>query len=664
MQLARAARDDSPDRKSANLKSAGRKKGRKRVESSDDEDSASEKETSRLYPASIRITRAHEQVKAGREAQLLSGYLDSKQGKPVHCRRTLDQFSYYMLNSTEARDKSQVAYRWAKNPTVCTEPKNRPIVMVDQLWMWAFHDGTLVTSSPNTWNGQEEFNLSNVIVKELRYNKDRPIIKSMEDLLHLILKTSVDFFKRKGPVGFQFHECFQSSINNVSEQQGHLFDNFRRTTKRLHVGKLDPVERKKEIEFLFSLDDETELLVEIMDIQDELTIVKTILTQQQVVLERLLRLYPKKVDDEDAEGQSSTAPSGLGKNEMMVLQSLVQLLKDQGSPGTTAKTVLPKPTLKENVGETPSIVVSGDQVQQDKDVGLLDQKSLKPRGKGKEKEGEGGVSTVTAKQPAPTPKANILQNRDLMYETIGIVENNIRLVQDMLAYAEKLENLLDLKQKHANGWEARFAREGSEESQRQGNIILVFTLVTVVFLPLSFITSFLALGLDIFPRDEGGELNLPTLSTVGWLCTSPKIPLIAVITNHLPSWNLRRHLHPAHLPRPLRKQAHPPSETNLQADAQSPQRPRYPPRPRPPRRHRRPRLRRRAHLCRPPHQPRQIRSLRPRRHQQILLSRQLRRRRPRIRPPLRPLPLPPTYPLPPKPLALPKIPPRQRQAKR
>jgi hypothetical protein len=40
---------------------------------------------------------------------------------------------------------------------------------------------------------------------------------------------------------------------------------------------------------------------------------------------------------------------------------------------------------------------------------------------------------------------------------------------------QQIENLLDLKQKHANGWEARFAREGSEESQRQGNVSLVFS---------------------------------------------------------------------------------------------------------------------------------------------------------------------------------------------
>jgi len=487
-------RDDSPDPKSAALKnSAPQRRSRKKQESSDDGESSSEKESSRMYPT-IRITRAREQVKAMREAQLLRGYLDSRQVKPVHCRRTLDQFSYYMLNSTEARDKSQVAYRWARSPGVCAEAKNRPIVMVDQLWMWALHDGTILTCSPNTWNGQEEYNLSNVIVRELRYNKDRPIIKSIEDLLHLILKTSLDFFKRKGPAGFQFHECFQSSINNVSEQQGHLFDNFRRTTKRLHVGKLDPVERKKEIEFLFSLDEETELLVEIMDIQDELTIVKTILGQQKIVLENLLRLYPKKLDDEDggAGGGTTTLP-GLGKNELLVLQGLVQLLKDQASPADSkaaSRPLLKDSSTKDGYVPTlmgnPSIVISDERPP---GAGSQEAQGQKKR---KEKDDD-KPSTESTKPTAAPGKVNILQNRDLMYETMGIIENNIRVVADMLAYAEKvessvgapgrnssakylltqslkLENLLDLKQKHANGWEARFAREGSEETQRQGNV--------------------------------------------------------------------------------------------------------------------------------------------------------------------------------------------------
>lgn len=39
----------------------------------------------------------------------------------------------------------------------------------------------------------------------------------------------------------------------------------------------------------------------------------------------------------------------------------------------------------------------------------------------------------------------ILQNRELMYETMGIVENNIRAVTDMLRYAEKVEGLVSFE---------------------------------------------------------------------------------------------------------------------------------------------------------------------------------------------------------------------------
>jgi hypothetical protein len=81
---------------------------------------------------------------------LVLGYLDSE--RPLHCRRTLDQYSYYMLETTESRDIDQVVYKWARkqqerqranlassNPD--RRPKNRPILMVDQLWLWILPDG-------------------------------------------------------------------------------------------------------------------------------------------------------------------------------------------------------------------------------------------------------------------------------------------------------------------------------------------------------------------------------------------------------------------------------------------------------------------------------------------------------------------------------------------
>ena|ERR1700760_3030966 len=42
-------------------------------------------------------------------------------------------------------------------------------------------------------------------------------------------------------------------------------------------------------------------------------------------------------------------------------------------------------------------------------------------------------------------------------------------------------HLLDLKQKQANLWEARSARAQAEETANQGNTLLLFTIVTIVF---------------------------------------------------------------------------------------------------------------------------------------------------------------------------------------
>lgn len=76
---------------------------------------------------------------------------------------------------------------------------------------------------------------------------------------------------------------------------------------------------------------------------------------------------------------------------------------------------------------------------------------------------------------------------------------------------ESIRDLLDLKQKHANAFEARYAREQATGTQRQGQTIMVFTIgeyvlahqratrlltmitVTVIFLPLSFVAAFFAI---------------------------------------------------------------------------------------------------------------------------------------------------------------------------
>ncbi|KAF2274002.1 uncharacterized protein EI97DRAFT_142288 [Westerdykella ornata] len=49
--------------------------------------------------------------------------------------------------------------------------------------------------------------------------------------------------------------------------------------------------------------------------------------------------------------------------------------------------------------------------------------------------------------------------------------------------------------------------------ESMGNTMVVFTIVTIIFLPLSFTSSFFALGIVAFPKDpQTGETNRP----VGW----------------------------------------------------------------------------------------------------------------------------------------------------
>ncbi|SMR52340.1 unnamed protein product [Zymoseptoria tritici ST99CH_1E4] len=68
---------------------------------------------------------------------------------------------------------------------------------------------------------------------------------------------------------------------------------------------------------------------------------------------------------------------------------------------------------------------------------------------------------------------------------------------------ESIRDLLDLKQKHANAFEARYAREQATGTQRQGRTIMVFTIVTVIFLPLSFVAAFFAINVKEFPHPSG-----------------------------------------------------------------------------------------------------------------------------------------------------------------
>lgn len=87
-----------------------------------------------------------------------------------------------------------------------------------------------------------------------------------------------------------------------------------------------------------------------------------------------------------------------------------------------------------------------------------------------------------------------------------------------------ITDLLDLKQKHANAFEARFARDQAAGTTRQSKTIMVFTIVTIIFLPLSFIASIFTINLKQF---ENLNLSYVAKYTFG-IGFAISIPLIWV----------------------------------------------------------------------------------------------------------------------------------------
>ena len=66
-------------------------------------------------------------------------------------------------------------------------------------------------------------------------------------------------------------------------------------------------------------------------------------------------------------------------------------------------------------------------------------------------------------------------------------------VKDMLESADvaqdSYQQLLDMKQKHSNIIEAHLSREQTETAAEQSRSVMIFTVVTIIFLPLSFLSS-------------------------------------------------------------------------------------------------------------------------------------------------------------------------------
>lgn len=110
-----------------------------------------------------------------------------------------------------------------------------------------------------------------------------------------------------------------------------------------------------------------------------------------------------------------------------------------------------------------------------------------------------------------------------------------RMRTDAAHVHQSVLNLLDLKQKEANIDEARSSRRNAEETASQGRTLMIFTVVTIVFAPLSFFTSYF--GMNVVEL-TGDKENIKMGEV--WIYTGPLTVAIVVTAVLMASGKLRR----------------------------------------------------------------------------------------------------------------------------
>lgn len=154
----------------------------------------------------------------------------------------------------------------------------------------------MITCFPQRWDQpkQDPLNVVDGIVEETNA-KTRPPIQSVYDLAMVITGRASGIFDRHrvGEQQYQFLDMFESSIGNVTEKESQLFNKFHRASER-STQWLKRHRRGSENNFehefsddLLNIHQETRLLAEVKDIQDELNIIAVVLNSQILVLEDL-----------------------------------------------------------------------------------------------------------------------------------------------------------------------------------------------------------------------------------------------------------------------------------------------------------------------------------------------------------------------------------------
>ncbi|KAI9642366.1 hypothetical protein NHQ30_009170 [Ciborinia camelliae] len=347
-------------------------------------------------------------------------------------------------------------------------------------------------NKPNSFQGKKQrqifldkdpLNVHQMVLKHLQRTA-RPSIQSAYQLAKLITDTCANIFNPYDiPDEFQFFEFFERSIGSLIDKEAKCYLEFVHMLDHAHSANIGSLEKPS-----FNITAETHLLVEIKDIRDELGILRMVLTDQLNVMNEFTLIaargdarVQKRIKAENASVTSETQgdTSQVADKGKRPLEEKVQ---DQG----------------ENKKRSVFQAMAGFSKFQDK----------KERGSNHGTNGDYLMKNGNDSQETTDIFTRILngigdqskgQAEGFMTEKNKVLESHLYRIDQMDQLAEKtyvaLNHLLDLKQKQANISEAesahrqanesldlaRLAQVQADQSAQQGKTVMVFTVVTILF---------------------------------------------------------------------------------------------------------------------------------------------------------------------------------------
>ncbi|KAK7993898.1 hypothetical protein PG989_007279 [Apiospora arundinis] len=500
----------------------------------------------RLGQYLIDAARLYEGIENYRDKKLLHKYLHID--PPIHPRRTLvsstydilthsplftrytlsedsnhgwvqDQAYYWSLNTTQSRDRDQVVYRrtraavedlhqfdmekqnWPKHEEEneawrfkhndggpCQEcraniRKVSRLIMVDQLWLWVLDEHTILTFFPRRYgtNKADVTGIHKSIRTKLeglsKLQHPEQQMGSVWDLALVIFDecTNTFFDRTKTPNRQpQIIDDFSEAIGNVTNKQTVAFDRLWAWTEHWK----DNIKKKNKsrmIELQVSLLDinpEGKLQREIKDIIEELEIMIHINRTHKTVLNSFIHQVTHIMD-----------PEGRLRNRFSMRK-----IDEEVTEGTG-------PSPKMNKGERkPSGIVNKTEYDrfETKAEELLSKVTARVEELEELRRSAQSTSDSVRRHPFPPPLPSRKLLRDLNSAN-GILTSQIK-------------DLLALKQQQASVVQAWQAAQQTEETVAQGRSIMMFTVVTIVFAPLSFMTSVFGMNAMEFSSENSWHI--------------------------------------------------------------------------------------------------------------------------------------------------------------